>query len=103
MSLKLEQCMYSGLPNDCGLISAAAWVWLQSRKVPSRILHIDYGPNDGHTIVIFQSVGRLCTYDAEGSMVFTPDANWKMEPILLAKAWCKAVRNKKKPVKAEWH
>lgn len=95
--------MDSGLPNDCGLISAAAWTWLQARRVQSKILRINYGPNDGHTVVIFQSAGRLCTYDADGSMVFTPDANWEMKPILLARAWCKSTGSKKTPIKAEWH
>ena len=95
--------MDSGLPNDCGLISAVAWVWLQTRNVKSKILHIGYAPNDWHSIVIFESGDRLCTYDSDGSMVFTTDATWEMKPILLARAWCKSRGNNKKPVKAEWH
>lgn len=88
--------------NDCGLIAAAAWSYLTKHGVKSRILNIRYGEDDGHTIVVYESAFRLSTYDHEGSLLFDETATWEMPAILLARAWVKANKVKKKPTDAKW-
>lgn len=90
------------LHNDCGLICAAAWKYLTSHGVKAKILNIRYGPQDGHTVVVFEIAGRISTYDHEGCLVFDKTASWKTHPKLLANAWQKANNPKRKVVDGKW-
>ena len=93
----------SGLPHCCGLIAAAAYWYCESRGVAARVLNIRYGEDDGHTAMVFQSSGsRLCIYDAEGSLVLTPDATWDTPPIFLARAYAKFYGVKKRVIAGRW-
>lgn len=92
-----------GLPHCCGLIAAAAFWYCEPRGIPCRVLNIRYGEDDGHTVLVFQSSGnRVCIYDSDGSLVLTPDATWKMPPILMAKAYAKFYGVKKKVIAGRW-
>jgi hypothetical protein len=88
--------------NDCGLIAAAAWKYLTSHGVKARILNIRYGPADGHTIVVFESSGRISTYDHDGCLVFDENTTWDTPPILLARAWVRANEVGKKVTGGKW-
>jgi hypothetical protein len=91
------------LANSCGLVAAAAHRYLTDHHVRAKILNIRYGPTDGHTITVFKSAGRrLCSFDSDGSMTYTPDANWRTDPVLLAKAWVKANKIGKRVTGAKW-
>jgi len=93
----------TGLPHCCGLIAAAAYWYCHARGVPARVLNIRYGKNDGHAVLVFQSSGnRLCIYDDDGSLVFTPDTTWETPPLKLARAYAKANNIKKRVVAGRW-
>lgn len=93
----------SDLHNDCGLIAAAAWKYLNSHGVKARILNIRYGPKDGHTVVVFESgPTRLSTYDHEGALVFDETCTWDTPPKLIARAWQKSNDPKKKVTDGKW-
>lgn len=83
------------LHNDCGLIAAAAWKYLTSHGVKAKILNIRYGPKNGHTVVVFESAGRICTYDHEGCLIFDKTCSLKTNPTMLAKAWARENSGKK--------
>jgi hypothetical protein len=91
------------LHNDCGLIAAAAWRYLDSHGVKARILNIRYGPRDGHTVVVFaQGPTRLACYDHEGSLIFDSTATWATRPKLLAKAWARENAPRKRVTDGKW-
>lgn len=90
------------LHNDCGLIAAAAYKYLSSHGVKSRILNIRYGKSDGHTIVVYETAERIVTYDYDGSLIFEKGTTWNTPPILMARAWVKANGVKKKVVDGKW-
>lgn len=90
------------LHNDCGLIAAAAHKYLTSHGVKCRILNIRYGKSDGHTVVVYESAGRIVTYDHEGSLIYEGGTTWKTSPLLLARAWVRANGVKKKVIDGKW-
>lgn len=93
----------AGLPNDCGLIAAAAWQFLSDRGVRAKLLSIRTGKMEGHLVCIFEASGRLRGYDVSGTLVFNTAATWETSPTVLGKAWAKGLGWKEGPVKsARW-
>jgi hypothetical protein len=99
---QIRVILETDLHNDCGLIAAAAFKYLSSHGVKSKVLNIRYGKSDGHTVVVFESAGRICTYDHDGSLIYEHGTSWKTPPLLLARAWVKANGVKKKVLDAKW-
>ena len=90
------------LPSDCGLIAAAAFAYLDRHGVAARILYVRYGKDDGHCIVVFESQGRLHTFDSAGTLRFDATATWRTSSRVLARAWAKANGVKKRVAGAKW-
>lgn len=89
--------------NDCGLVAAAAFKYLSAHGVKAKVLNIRYEPGEGHVIVVFQSGGRLATYDHDGSMVFDEKVTWdNINPKKAAKYWADA-NSGKTVTSAFWH
>lgn len=100
MSIKPRVILETDLHNDCGLIAAAALKYLTSHGVKARTLNVRYGKHNGHSIIVFETDGRLCTYDHDGSCIFSKGITWKTSPKLLAKYWAK--EQGKKATDGKW-
>ena len=91
------------LPNDCGLIAAAAAKFLQTHGVNCRVLSIDCGrKHGGHSVVVFECGERLRVYDCEGTSNFTAGVAWCDGPGKLAGYWLKKYHPEKRLVSAIW-
>lgn len=90
------------LENDCGLIAAAAYKYLTSHGVKAKVLQVRYGKRDGHTVVVFETAGKIKTYDYDGSLVFDENTTWDTPPKLLARAWAKEQGHGKKVTDGKW-
>lgn len=100
--MKFRIIYETDLHSDCGLIAAAAWNYLTRHGVKACILNIRYGKEDGHTIVVYESDGRICTYDHDGSLIFDKNITWETKPIILAKLYAKVNNIKKKVIDGKW-
>lgn len=89
------------LHNDCGLIAAAAWKYLTSHGVKARILIYQYGKDEGHRVVVFQSAESLAVYHDGGTRTIH-NASWRTTPKELAKALLKVERDKRAVTMARW-
>lgn len=90
------------LHNDCGLVAAAAFKYLFAHGVKAKVLNIRYGPDEGHVVVVYQSGGRLATYDHDGSMIFDEEIDWEINPKKAAQYWADA-NSGKSVISAFWH
>lgn len=101
--VKLPRVIYeTDLHNDCGLIAAAAWKYLTAHGVKARLLNIRYGPDSGHTVVVYECVkDRFCIYDHEGSLVLDTTVSWKTHPTALARAWARYMKAER-VTKGKW-
>lgn len=70
--------------------------------VKVKVLNIRYGPGDGHVVVVYQSGGRLATYDHDGSMIFDEGIDWEISPGKAAQYWADA-NSGKVVTSAFWH
>ncbi len=91
------------LPNDCGLIAAAACKFLESHGVKARVLSLDCGPvHNGHSLVVFECGNHLRVYDCLGTSNFTHGVKWEDDPNTLATYWLERYEPEKKLISAIW-
>ena len=90
------------LPNDCGLVAAAAWKFL-AHGVNVRVLSMDCGPvHGGHSVVVFECCSRLRVYDYKGTSNFTQGCSFEDSLAKLAEAYLKKYAPEKQLHSACW-
>lgn len=89
------------LPNDCGLIAAAALRYLTAHGVKARILVYGYGKDKGHRVAVFQSGEAIAVYHDGGTRTIY-HADWNTQPKAIATALMKSERDKRKVTMARW-
>lgn len=98
-----EHLIYAEICDAFQALRAAAWKYLNSHGVKAKILNIRYGPQDGHTVVVFeQGPKRLSIYDHDGVLIFDKNCNWDTHPKIMAKAWAREMQPNKKAIDGKW-